>query len=283
MALALVLGDDPRLTALAKGYVDRRITLESTPSLTFGNASIMRFLMEYQEATGDPRIVPWMRRWYRRAGASVPNDGGWEYQGCHEHLVAAALALQSHGRPGPAGASPQHRRARKPCPGNVVRRGLHHVAWERGAEHRQHYGGIPAFAPAHHHHSRRRHGVANQIPGPILPATTGGTVPASGDRGDSATRQLFRSDRRPVRRARELPAAGDRSRSVSRHGTVPLGGIRLFSGATVRGSGQPGGRRPDRGPGLQYLARPDDGRHVVPSIRRAGQPGGRHRSRTRLG
>jgi hypothetical protein len=88
VALALVLGDDPRLTALAKGYVDRRITLESKPALTFGNASIMRFLMEYQEATGDPRIVPWMRQWYRRAGTSVPNDGGWEYQGCHEHLIA---------------------------------------------------------------------------------------------------------------------------------------------------------------------------------------------------
>ena len=47
----------------------------------------MRFLTEYQEATGDPRIVPWMLQWYRRAGAAVPNDGGWEFQGCHEHLV----------------------------------------------------------------------------------------------------------------------------------------------------------------------------------------------------
>jgi hypothetical protein len=87
VALALVLGDDPRLSALAKGYVERRITLESTPALTFGNASIMRFLMEYQEATDDPRIVPWMRPWYRRAGTTVPSDGGWEYQGCHEHLL----------------------------------------------------------------------------------------------------------------------------------------------------------------------------------------------------
>ena len=47
----------------------------------------MRFLTEYQEATGDPRIVPWMLQWYRRAGATIPNDGGWEFQGCHEHLV----------------------------------------------------------------------------------------------------------------------------------------------------------------------------------------------------
>ena len=86
VALALVLGDDARLTALAKGYVDRRVGLPSKPALTFGNASIMRFLMEYQEATSDPRIVPWMRGWYRRAGTTVPGDGGWEYQGCHEHL-----------------------------------------------------------------------------------------------------------------------------------------------------------------------------------------------------
>ena len=90
VALAVVLGDDPRLTALAKGYVDRRLTLATTPAafaLTFGNASIMRFLTEYAEATGDPRIVPWMLQWYRRAGAAIPNDGGWEFQGCHEHLL----------------------------------------------------------------------------------------------------------------------------------------------------------------------------------------------------
>ena len=88
VALALVLGDNPRLSALARGYVDRRLTLETKPALTFGNASIMRFLMEYQEATGDPRIVPWMLQWYRRAGSTVPNDGDWEFQGCHEHLAA---------------------------------------------------------------------------------------------------------------------------------------------------------------------------------------------------
>ena len=107
VALALVLGDHKRLGALAKGYVDRRLTLPTEPALTFGNASIMRFLMEYQEATGDPRIVPWMSQWYRRAGTAVANEGGWEFQGCHEHLLAlywlynrtgdAALLKQARG------------------------------------------------------------------------------------------------------------------------------------------------------------------------------------------
>ena len=147
VALALVLGDDPRLTALAKGYVDRRITLESQPALTFGNASIMRFLMEYQEATGDPRIVPWMRQWYRRAGTSVPNDGGWEYQGCHEHLVALYWLFN---RTGDAGLLEQARASScgTTLPRNSGAAGLHDAAGERGAEHRQHFGGISAPAPS---------------------------------------------------------------------------------------------------------------------------------------
>jgi hypothetical protein len=90
VALALALGDDPRLNALAKGYVDRRLTLELRHvkwPLTFGNACIMQFMAEYQEATGDARIVPWMREWYRRAGSFVPEEHYWEHQGSHEHLV----------------------------------------------------------------------------------------------------------------------------------------------------------------------------------------------------
>jgi hypothetical protein len=128
VALALVLGDNPRLSALAKGYVDRRLTLETKPALTFGNASIMRFLIEYQEATGDPRIVPWMLQWYRRAGIAIPNDGGWEYQGCHEHLVALYWL---YNRTGDAALLDQARKIvvrQNPPPEQWLRKGLYFTA-----------------------------------------------------------------------------------------------------------------------------------------------------------
>lgn len=89
VSLALVLGNDERLNSLAKGYVDRRLSYESVDPkgyITFANASIMHFLAEYQEATGDPRIVPWMHEWYRRAGSKVAEKHYWQYQGSHEHI-----------------------------------------------------------------------------------------------------------------------------------------------------------------------------------------------------
>ncbi len=86
VALAYTTGDE-RLMALAKGYVGRRISHDSGKNITFGNASIMRFLIEYQEATDDPRIVPWMQDWYRRAKWDVKDPHGWEYAGRHEHLI----------------------------------------------------------------------------------------------------------------------------------------------------------------------------------------------------
>lgn len=88
VALAFEL-NDPRLLALARGYVERRITDQTTSaSLTFGNASMMRFLMEYQEATGDKRIIPWMRAWYQKVGPHIPPaaEVWWEKLGSQEHL-----------------------------------------------------------------------------------------------------------------------------------------------------------------------------------------------------
>ena len=89
VSLALVLGDNPRLSSLAKAYVDRQLSFERNETnrvLTFANACIMHFMAEYQEATGDPRIVTWMREWYRRAGTFVPEEHYWQHQGSHEHL-----------------------------------------------------------------------------------------------------------------------------------------------------------------------------------------------------
>ncbi len=86
VALAYVLHDE-RLMALARGYVNRRLEGRGSRRVTFTNASIMRFLMEYQEATGDARIVPWMLKWYESADWK-PLPGSWDYAGREEHLLA---------------------------------------------------------------------------------------------------------------------------------------------------------------------------------------------------
>ncbi|MGD0896580.1 MAG: beta-L-arabinofuranosidase domain-containing protein [Thermoguttaceae bacterium] len=87
VALAYTLGDE-RVKALAEGYVDRRVTQPiSHRVVNLANASIMRFLIEYQEATGDARIVPWMRDWYQQVDWSK-KAGGWEGAVRNEHLVA---------------------------------------------------------------------------------------------------------------------------------------------------------------------------------------------------
>lgn len=84
IALALVLQDE-RLMALARGYVDRRLMGNSSRELSFTTASIMRYMMEYQEATGDGRIVPWMTQWYQTAAWGV-RPGSWAGAGMEEHL-----------------------------------------------------------------------------------------------------------------------------------------------------------------------------------------------------
>ncbi|MCX6878168.1 MAG: glycoside hydrolase family 127 protein [Verrucomicrobia bacterium] len=84
VALALVLRDE-RLLKLARGYVDRRLTGPSSEVVDFPSASIMRFMMEYQEATRDARIIPWMCEWYRNADWLKGRDG-WQGQGREEHL-----------------------------------------------------------------------------------------------------------------------------------------------------------------------------------------------------
>ena len=82
--LALVLGDE-RLKTLARGYVNRRLAGKGSNRVNFANASIMRFLVEYQEATGDARIIPWMTDWY--TSADWRKGRGWEYAAQGEHMA----------------------------------------------------------------------------------------------------------------------------------------------------------------------------------------------------
>jgi len=103
VALAYTLRDE-RIVALAKRIVDHRLSIPPTLAirlddpqdyqdwsfLTFPGASIMRYMVEYQEATGDERIIPWMLKCYRELGdisKQMADRHGWETAGRSEHLI----------------------------------------------------------------------------------------------------------------------------------------------------------------------------------------------------
>jgi len=166
VALAYVL-KAPRLIALARGYVERRITQQTTNyELTFGNASIMRFLIEYQEATGDGRIVPWMREWYRRAGPHPPTSKTWwENLGCHEHLVPLYWL---YNRTGDAALL------------DIARALADTHDFSVNYDCRR----FPALSRGQVVGPRGDERLADQIPRALLPAGHPGTLPHGGDGGD---------------------------------------------------------------------------------------------------
>jgi len=104
VALAYTLGDE-RILRLARHAVEKRLAVKpeivwrfddpvdaNYSFLTFPPASVMRFMIEYQEATGDPRVIPWMLRCYHQL--STPDRqvrsryDEWTIPGRPEHLVA---------------------------------------------------------------------------------------------------------------------------------------------------------------------------------------------------
>lgn len=103
VALAYTLRDE-RMLALAKRIVDHRLAFkpelflklddpvdyQDYSFLTFPGASIMRYMIEYQEAAGDERIIPWMLKCYREFGdiaKQPPERHDWEVKGRAEHLI----------------------------------------------------------------------------------------------------------------------------------------------------------------------------------------------------
>jgi hypothetical protein len=103
VALAYTL-EDERILKLARHIVEKRLAVKPEivwhfddpvdadySFLTFPPASVMRFMIEYQEATGDPRVIPWMLQCYHEL--SAPNRqvrsryDDWTIPGRPEHLV----------------------------------------------------------------------------------------------------------------------------------------------------------------------------------------------------
>lgn len=103
VALAYTLQDE-RILSLVQHIVERRLAMAPEivwhfddpvdadySFLTFPPASVMRFMIEYQEATGDSRVIPWMLRCYdqlsdihRQVRSRYDN---WTIPGRPEHLV----------------------------------------------------------------------------------------------------------------------------------------------------------------------------------------------------
>lgn len=101
------LVDDPRLRSQAKAWVDKRLSHAPDTLWSHQIRHGMRYMIEYQEATGDPRIIPWMHEFYlrvkdqqprgdrRKFKDHPPEDDGWDWSGGSDHLVPL-LWLYNH-------------------------------------------------------------------------------------------------------------------------------------------------------------------------------------------
>lgn len=93
------LVDDPRLRSQAKAWVDQRLSRPPDSLWSHYIRHAMRYMIEYQEATGDQRIIPWMHEFYLRVKDQQPRgdrrqfkdrppeDDGWDWSGGSDHLT----------------------------------------------------------------------------------------------------------------------------------------------------------------------------------------------------
>ena len=89
VGLAYLL-DDPRLLRLARERVDRRLASRPISLWSHEIRHAMRYLVEYQEASGDARVIPWMLDYYLRVRDQPPPppNVNWLWSCNSEHLVA---------------------------------------------------------------------------------------------------------------------------------------------------------------------------------------------------
>lgn len=107
-ALAYIL-EDPELLKMSKRYIEDRLSQDYDIALPEVPRMTMRTLMEYHEATGDPRVLDWMGKFFDKIKDAVKNGQtvkaydeyqNYQYSGGKmfvEYLVAAQWLFNRNG------------------------------------------------------------------------------------------------------------------------------------------------------------------------------------------
>ena len=275
LPLAYLLGNDG-LIAKANRYVEWTLTHQQPngwlgpPSNTdwWPNMVMLKVLTQYQEATGDPRVVPALTRYFHHhleeAGRRPLKD--WAIYRWADELLLDCLAVQPHGRSEAADACPNAAQ-----PGHRLAPALRDVRADLEDDHAAARVGRRAEGPSGSRDARARRQQRD----------------GAEDVGDlvAAVRRDRRSRRRPrrTRRARSLSRAAERHvqrrralrgpRSVGRHRAVRGGRGDVLARAEPRRAGRRAAGRSSGADRLQRAAGHALGRHVVAPVRPAGQSG----------